>query len=223
MIKAAVFDVDGTLLDSMPVWLNAGARYLQRCGIKAEDGLEQKLFTLTMEEGAAYLRRTYGLNRNNAQIIEGINDAVYDFYLHEAPMKPYVKCFLDGLQARGIPMAIATSTDRYLIEAAFERLKIRAYFTEILTCTEIGAGKSKPDIFLRAAELLRAAPAYTWVFEDGLYAAHTAHTAGFKTVGVFDARSSGDRTALKEITDIYLEDFKDFNGFFTEAEQEGHP
>ena len=119
MIKGVVFDVDGTLLDSMPIWLNAGALYLQGFGIKAEAGLGQKLFTLTMAEGAAYLRRIYGLNLEEPQIIDGINGIVYDFYLLQAPLKPQVKCLLDGLRARGIPMVIATSTDRHLIEAAF--------------------------------------------------------------------------------------------------------
>ena len=220
MIRAAVFDVDGTLLDSMPIWENAAAVFLAKYGIEAEAGLGRRLYPLSMQEGAAYLQEKYRLSMSSDKIIAGVGAVVSDFYAAEAPLKPNAAAFLNALREKSIPMAIATSNERSAVEAAFRRLGILQYFTEIFTCSEIGAGKTKPDIYQRAAEALQAAPGCTWVFEDAYYAAKTAHDAGFQVAGVYDASSAEESELLRAVSDIYIEDFGDFAGFYREAQRE---
>ena len=97
MIKGAIFDVDGTLLDSMPTWHDLGSRYLRRLGLDAEPGLNEKLFTLSFEEGAAYMRERYHLPQDPAEIIQEILHMIADFYAEEVDFKPGMQSLLDFL------------------------------------------------------------------------------------------------------------------------------
>lgn len=210
MIKGVIFDVDGTLLDTMPVWTDSGARYLAAQGIQAEPGLGNKLFSMTVEMGAVYLKEHYPLPYTIDEIKDGINGCVEDFYFTEADFKPGARELLEKLKAAGIPMSIATSTDKYCILAAFDRLGATGYFDAILTCGEVGASKSEPKIFFEAARVMGTAPGETWVFEDGLYSIKTARAAGFKTVGLYDKVSEADQAEIRALTDVYLTDLREF-------------
>jgi len=211
MIKGAIFDVDGTLLDTMGTWHNCGVRYLAKFGIQADPGLGDILFTHTSETGARYLIDTYHLDMDADEVAEGLTKEMEDFYYNEADFKPGAKDLLDRLQDEGVPMTVATSTDRYCIEAAFRRLGITDYFRGILTCMEVGATKSSPDIFYRAAELLGVADRDCWVFEDGLYAVKTAAKAGFRTVAVYDEISKNDWGELTELADESVATLEDLD------------
>ncbi len=223
MIRAAIFDVDGTLLDSMPIWEDAAAIFLKKHGVEAEPGLGRRLYAMSMEEGAACLRQKYGLRLSPAEIISGVSEVISGFYFREAPLKPHAESFLKALRAKGIPMAVATSNERRPVEAAFRRLGIAGYFTEIFTCSEVGAGKTEPDIFIRAAAALRTPPQETWVFEDAFYAAYTARQAGFRVAGLYDKSGADDLERLKETADLYIGDFHDFTGFYRIAGKEETP
>ena len=108
-IRGVIFDVDGVLLDSMAIWEEAGARYLRSLGRDPGPDLGRILFPMTLREGAAYLKETYGLSEEPEEIEGGVLAVVRDFYLKEAPMKPGAREFLTELSRRGIPMAAATS------------------------------------------------------------------------------------------------------------------
>lgn len=210
-MRAAIFDVDGTLLDSMGIWEDVGARYLRGLGIRPKDGLGDILFSMSLEEGAAYLIETYQLLLTGPEVIEGVLDIVRSFYYNEAGLKEGARELLDELYGRKIPMAIATSSDREHVERAFERLGIQRYFKEMLTCSEVMAGKrNSPLIYQRAAELLGAVPEDTWVFEDALHAVQTAKGADFRVAAVFDEYSKQDRAELERTADIYLENLKEY-------------
>lgn len=209
-IKGVIFDVDGTLLDTMPVWTDSGARYLASQGIEAEPGLGNKLFSMTVEMGAKYLKAHYDLPHALEEIEAGINGCVENFYFTEADFKPGARELLEKLKAAGIPMSVATSTDKYCILAAFDRLGCTDYFDAILTCGEVGASKSEPKIFFEAARIMGTEPSETWLFEDGLYSIKTARAAGFKTAGVYDAVSEADQEEIKRMADIYLADLREF-------------
>ena len=113
---------------------------------------------------------------------------VFAAYRDEVLPKPGVAAYLESLKKQGIPMAVATATNRPMVEAALARTGLAGYFKQIFTCTEIGAGKERPDIYLAAAKALGTHPADTWVFEDALYAIKTAKAAGFLYGGVFTMR-----------------------------------
>ena len=209
MIGGAIFDVDGTLLDSMPVWHGCGVRYLKSIGIEAEPGLSEFLFTQTNETGAVYMVEHYGLDRTPEEVADGMNREMERFYESEALPKHGAVELLDRLAEQRVPMTVATSTDRYLVEKAFDRLGLGKYFMAVLTCTDVGATKSEPLIFEEAAEIMGAAPGNTWVFEDGLYAIKTAHDAGFKTAAVFDEISGRDWDEMVKIADINVNDLSE--------------
>lgn len=111
-------------------------------------------------------------------------------------------------------MAVATTGERMLVEAAFERLGIREFFQDIYTCTETGAGKDRPKIYQLAAEALQAWPEEILVFEDALYAIRTAAKAGFVTVGVEDPYNAPDKEAIRETADYYIEELAEFPKFW---------
>lgn len=220
MIKAAVFDVDGTLLDSMGIWDDAGVRYLKSIAVKPEEDLSKILFPMTIEEGAVYVKKQYRLSRSIPEIVKGVLNMVRDFYYEEAPLKEGAESFLDGLSQKGIPMAAATSNEKEHVEAAFRRLGIRKYFKEIITCSEVGAGKTRPHVYLTAGRCLGEDVSEIYVFEDAFYALRTAKAAGFRTAGVYDRYSAKDLDKIREASDIFLPNLSDFK-FFWERVSEG--
>lgn len=217
MIKGVIFDVDGVLLNSMPIWENLGELYLRSLGVEAEKDLGEILFTMSLEEGADYLISQYGLNKTPEEIVEGLNREVRDFYAERVPLKEGVREFLYEFNEKKIPMVIATSGDRKNTEAALRRLKVLNYFQGIFTCSEIGSGKNQPDIYLAAALQMDADPAETWVFEDAYHAIRTAKSVGFKTAAVYDKANDKDLAQIWNTADIYLPEFTDFNIFWKRA------
>lgn len=208
-IKGAVFDMDGTLLDSMPVWEHASERYLQNKGIVVEEKLSEILFSLSMRQGAAYVKEKYGLDEDIDTIVAGVNAIVFAAYEKEVAPKEGICTFLEELREKGIPMVVATSTDRPMVEAALKRTGLAPYFERIFTCTEVGAGKVEPDIFYAAAAFLGTEPGDTWVFEDALYAIKTAKAAGFPVVGIYDETSKKEQDGIRALADVYLRDWKE--------------
>jgi len=205
MIRGAIFDLDGTLLDSMPIWEDAAERFLDSLGIEAEPGLREILYPMSMTEGAEYLKSRYCLDLSIDEIVAGVSRVIEDFYADQVQLKEGVGQFLEGLKQAGIRMVIATSNDRQVFEGALKRLGVFDCFDRIFTSSEIGVGKSKPDIFLAAAEFMGTLPEETWVFEDALYAIQTAKNAGFRTAGVYDSCSARDWEEIKRVSDIYME------------------
>lgn len=223
MIRAAIFDVDGTLLDSMPIWEDARRDLFKKTRRGSGTGAWQKALRDEHEEGAGLSAAKIRIAAFAGEIISGVSEVISGFYFREAPLKPHAESFLKALRAKGIPMAVATSNERRPVEAAFRRLGIAGYFTEIFTCSEVGAGKTEPDIFIRAAAALRTPPQETWVFEDAFYAAYTARQAGFRVAGLYDKSGADDLERLKETADLYIGDFHDFTGFYRIAGKEETP
>lgn len=218
MNKGAIFDVDGTLLDSMPVWENASDRFLEGLGIEAEPGLSAIMLVMSLDEGAAYLKSAYKLAMTDQEVKDGVLGVIRDFYFYQAQPKPGAREFLKELKERHIPLYIATSSNREQIQAAFERLQMDQYFDGMITCEEAGAGKSDPRIFLMAAKRMGLQPADIFVFDDVIHAVRTANSAGFVTVGVYDPSGSADNAAMRKESGFYMhslenrEEFWDFAG-----------
>lgn len=207
MIKGIIFDVDGTLLNSMQIWNELGTRYLKARGIEAEPDLDKILFSLSLDEGCLYLKNQYSLEESVKEIADDIIKIMENFYLYEAKLKAGVKEFLKRMQKNGIPMIVATSSDKKIVELAFESLKITEYFTEIVTCTELKASKREPKIYLHCAKIIGTTPDETAVFEDVLHGIKSAKKAGFVAVAVEDFSSCVDKKEIMSIADYYIKDF----------------
>ncbi|MGN0641481.1 MAG: HAD family hydrolase [Oscillospiraceae bacterium] len=201
MINAAIFDLDGTLLDSTEMWENLGERFLQSLDIVPKDGLRDEIWDMSLPESAAFFKREYALSLSEEEIIARLNELSESVYTNDAPLKSGAKRLLGSLQMLDIKCAIATAADKNLAEAALARTGISEYFSGILSCSEHGA-KTAPDIFLKAAELLGAKPRETVVFEDSLTAVQTAKSAGFITAAVFDS-SEKNPDLLRDTADFY--------------------
>ena len=219
MIRGVIFDVDGVLLNSMPVWENLGELYLKGRGIAAEKGLGEKLFTMSLEEGAQYLISHYNLEMTCEQVVKGLAREVREFYAERVPLKEGARQFIEEFRERKIPMAIATSGDRENTEAALKRLKIYSYFQGIFTCSGIGSGKNQPDIYYAAALQLDTDAKETLVFEDAYHALRTAKKAGFKSVAAYDTSNEKNLEHIWNMADIYLPEFADFDLFWKRVEQ----
>lgn len=213
MIRGMIFDFDGTLMDSMSVWESAGAIYLRSLGKEAHKELPQILKPLSLFESACYIKEQYGIPLTAEKIMDGINRTVEEFYFSTAQPKPGVPQWLEELSARNIGMCIATATDRYLVEAALKRCGMRRYFSDILTCTEVGSGKDKPAVFIRAMERLGTPLHNTAVAEDSFHALCTAKAAGFMTVAVYD-QYEPRQTQLRDTADVYLTDCRELGSFW---------
>lgn len=208
MIKGAIFDLDGTLLDSMFIWDTIGEDYLRSVGKEPHEDLKQTFMTLTLEEAAEYYREHYGVTLSVKEIVDGVNTMVEDIYRTKVTLKSGVADYLAYLKENKVKMCVATVTDRYLVEETLERLGIRHFFSEIFTCGEVGFGKDKPVIYQKALEHLGTKKEETYVFEDLPFALKTAKEDGFRTIGVYD-RHEAAQTELKELADYYVLDFND--------------
>ena len=210
MIKGAIFDVDGTLLDSMSIWENVAADYLRSIGATPSLNLREELKTLGGKKTAEYLQKEYGLRESAEEIRAGINGLLEDFYFNTAPLKDGAADVLDTLRGRGVKMCVATATDKYLIEPALKRCGILDYFGYVFTCGEENTSKSRPDIYLRAAEFMETQVNETLVFEDALYAAKSAKAAGFPVVGIYDFWMREDEAQIRSLCDVYIESWPEF-------------
>ncbi len=211
MITGAIFDVDGTLLDTMPMWEHASENYLRSIGVTPEENLAEKLYTYTMERAAIYMKETYHLDMTTEAIVQGVNETIHSFYKNEAKPRDGVVELVKALYECGVPLVIATSTDRHHIEATLKRLDLAKYFTAIFTCSEVGVGKVKPDIYLQAANAAGSPVQSTWVFEDAYHAAQTAAAAGFPVVGIYDKASHAHQQELKDCSKIYIKEFSELH------------
>ena len=219
MIKGVIFDVDGVLLNSMPVWENLGELYLDHLGIEAEKNLGETLFEMSLEEAADYLISHYNLEKTVEEVVQGLNKEVEDYYAKRVPLKEGVRQYLEEFRERKIPMVIATTGDRKNAEAALKRLKVFSYFEGIFTASEIGSGKNQPDLYFAAALQLDTDPGQTWVFEDAWHAIRTAKSAGFKTVAVYDKANDKNLGQIWNHADIYQPDLLNFNEFWSRASE----
>ena len=205
-IKEAIFDADGTLLDSMGQWNLVPYKYVKSLGEAADENIAEKLFTMTISEAAEFIIDEYELSVTVEEAVEGMDAIIREFYKNDVKLKDGAGELLEFFKSRGIPMVIGTSTDRDCIEVGLERTGISAYFDRIYTSTEVGKSKEKPDLFIQAMEFMESSPDETIVFEDGLYSLRTAAALGMKTVGIFDEVSLSNQKELKELADLYVDE-----------------
>ena len=203
--KFAIFDMDGTLVDSMGFWKNLAAEYLHSKGVQEiPANTLDRIKPMTMSESAALFQTEFGLTSDVEAEMNAMMDA---HYRSDIPLKPGVSAYLQKLQAQGVRMCVASATAEHLMAACLERLGVLPCFEFLLSCESVGAGKRSPLVFQEAARRLGADMSEIAVYEDALYAVQTAKNAGFHVVGVYN--ESADWEAVKSIADETILNWED--------------
>ena len=213
MIKGAIFDLDGTLFDSMFIWDTIGEIYLRSIGYEPKENLNETFKTMSLYNAACYYQSEYGVTLSVDEIMDGVNKMVEKYYMHEVLLKKGVAEFLEKLHTMGVKMCIATATDKYLVEAALERCNVDKYFSEIFTCTSVGASKDEPVIYREALNHLGTEKKDTYIFEDAIYAVKTAKKDGFITVGIYDSHEECSEE-VKKLCDCFIDDYTNVEYFW---------
>lgn len=203
MIKYAIFDLDGTILDSSEMWQNLGSRYLALHGLAAQDDLSSVMKTMTMAESAKFLREKYSLVFSPDEIVRQFSRMTEDYYFQQVRFRSGAPKLLAYFRSRCVKMSIATAGDANLGMAALRRLGVADFFAGAVSCAEYGS-KTSGEIFFAAADLIHALPEQTLVVEDSLHAVRTAKKEGFRTAAVRDI-SERNQDELKRISDFYAD------------------
>lgn len=212
----AIFDMDGTLVDSMPYWHNIGRDYLISRGCVPEEGLWEKLSTMSTEETALYFKKAYHLPDEPAVIVNGFNSIMEDNYRHRIPAKPGVAEYLQKLMDAGVSMSICSATSLPLVELTLQRLNLRHYFSCLTSCDEVNVGKDRPDVFLLALSRLNARPEEAVMYEDSDFGIRTAKSLGMHVAAVYDPSCLSSPEEIRQVADSYIEDYASLN-FFPQA------
>lgn len=206
-VKAVLFDLDGTLIDSMWMWKDIDIEYLQAHGVECPSDLQACIEGMSFPEIAAYFKERFGVPGTLEEIQrEWVEMAKYK-YAHKVPLKSGAACFLDYLKRQGIRTGIATSNSRELLEAVLLSLGLQERIDYAITCAEAGIGKPAPDVYLKAAAQLGAKPEECLIFEDTPTGIQAGLNAGIRVCAVEDAYSADRKSLILKLAHYYITDF----------------
>lgn len=181
----SIFDVDGTILDSMEVWNTLASRYIQSLDRIPEKNLDKIVSEMSLEQSAIYLKKHYRINKQEEVIISEVLNLISDFYKYEVKLMPGFKNFITHFDSMNV---IGTSCDEKLVKSALKRLGVLDYFEDIMTCSKVNKGKDDPNFYLACAGVLKQKPDNIFVFEDADYCIDAARKVGFKVIKIKDWR-----------------------------------
>ena len=210
-MKAAIFDLDGTLLDSMWLWKSLVNDYLKSIGIEPPEDLRENLKKLSLLEGCYYMKDRFHLEKTPQVINDEIEELLADYYGNQFTLKPFVHEILSEFKNRNIRMCLAIATADELVEMALKRLDIGDYFEFIQTSNNVGIGKSKPEFFQAVINRLDLDAKDIWVFEDALHCIISAKKCGLNVVALQDDSASEDIEEIKKLADIYINNLSELN------------
>lgn len=186
----SIFDVDGTILDSMEVWNTLASQYVQSLGMVPEKNLDEIVSDMSLEQSATYLKNHYKINKQEERIISEALNFISDFYEYEVNLMPGFKEFISHYDSINV---IGTSCDEELVKIALNRLAVLNYFEDIITCSKVNKSKNDPDFYLACAQVLKQRPEDIVVFEDADYCIDVARKVGFKVIKIKDWRDLNEK------------------------------
>lgn len=212
MIRGIIFDLDGTLVDSMALWSAVDRKFLNSFGKEPKDSLEEAIKTMSFTESLVFIKEDYDIPISVEEMANVFHHLVGDAYRYEVPPKAGVRDFIDYCRKRGIRMAVATANSEELTAAALERLEVMPCIDFILTCNDVGVNKNSPEIYREACRRMGLKSENVVVFEDALHCVVTAKSAGFSVVAVADESAKAEEELLRLQADYYITDYKEAYG-----------
>ena len=207
-IKGIIFDLDGTMVDSMWMWRGIDNEFMAAHCLEMTDELELAIEGMSFKETAEYFVRTYPLKESVEELMDIWVQMAIEKYRHEVPVKPGLMHFLQEMKSRGIRMGIATSNARILLDAVAEAHGFYDYMDDVLTANEVKRGKPAPDVFLAVADKIGVAPADCLVFEDIPQGIRAGLAAGMKVCAISDEYSKLQEKEKRELADYYIDSYE---------------
>ena len=206
-IKGAIFDLDGTIIDSMPMWYSLYGEYLAQAGVEITGEIKDFLRHAAIPVAAKRFSSEFALG--SAEDIEaGLYAHVADYYKNRATIRPNVDKLIKKLHGMGVKMCVATATESGHAKNALIHTGLYDYFEDILSCKDLGIEKNKPDIYFAAMKLLGVEQSEVAVFEDALHAVETAKSGGFYVVAIYE-QNVEDHKRVEKLADKYIHDYKE--------------
>ena len=210
--RAAIFDLDGTIADSMWMWRDIDIEYLKRHGLRYEEGLQQAIEGLSFHETAIYFKEHFGIHESLTEIQNEWNDMAMEYYRTKVSVKPGVLEYLASLRERGVKTGIATSNSWPLLDAVLDATGLREYMDSIHSACEIKRGKPAPDIYLLVAKDLGVDPSECMVFEDIIAGIEAGHNAGMRVCSVYDVHSEEQMVEIIARSEYHIRSFTELLG-----------
>lgn len=212
-IKAVIFDVDGTLVDSMWIWKQVDIEYLGKRGIPLPKDLQSEIEGMSYTETAIYFKARFDLPEPIETIKEEWRIMAEEYYKHHIKMKDGAKEFIEMLHKKGYKLGIATSNSRDLVDDMLGNHRIKHYFSSIRTACEVERGKPHPDVYFKVSEDINIEPRYCFAFEDTLSGVMAAKSAGMRVCAVADEASKGSKDKIIELAEGYIYSFNEVLGY----------
>ncbi|MEG0736490.1 MAG: HAD family phosphatase [Longicatena sp.] len=212
MLKAVVFDMDGTLLDSMHVWDHVGEDYLATLQIHAEEGLQEIITPMSLSQSAMYLKQTYQLEDTIEEIQQGIEAQVMKHYKEDIPLKNGVKECIERCVKENLRVCVLTASSLEMAQSAFRRCGILHHFEFIMTCEEADCPKTDVRIYQKTIEKLGIKKEECVFIDDALYAIECMRTNGYQVVAVYDEANDNDWNQICEISNQAVSALTDWKG-----------
>lgn len=203
--KAAIFDMDGTLLDSMYIWRHIAPVYLKKNNIPLPEDMTGEMTIMGIGSVADFLLEKFHFDMSREELLAGLWEVMEEYYRTEAVLKPGAADMLKKLHERNIPTLLFSATPEHILHSVLTRLDIKKYFScGLLSCAAIKQSKHEPEAFMTAARHLGVHWEDVMIFEDAWYAASTAKRAGF-TLGIVADREEYKTEEMRQLADFYIE------------------
>lgn len=206
--QAIIFDLDGTLVDSMWLWNDIDIEFLEARGLPLPETYQHDIEGMSFTETAIYTKELFRLSESVDELKAIWNRMAIEKYTYEVPFKPGAEIFLQYCKEQKISTGIATSNSRELVDAVVHALHLDNYIQEIVTSCEVEKGKPAPDVYLEAARRLGISPEHCLVFEDVPMGILAGKNAGMRVCAVEDAFSTDKQAEKRSLADYYISNYE---------------